>query len=374
MNKIRVLRIIGECKTGGTETIALNYYKNIDHNKIKMDFLFYGNSLKRFEDELKKYGDRVYNVDLYSKHMIKSILQIKKIVKENNYDIVHSQLNTLNFFPLLGAKLGGASIRVASNHSTANLKYEKKKSILKYLLKPTCAMTANYYAACSNYAGRWAFGDKRNIKIIHNAIDLSKFRYSDEIRKSVRKKENWNDKFVIGHVGRFVAQKNHKFIIDVFKEVLNKRENSILVLIGEGELEQEIKKYVKELGLEEKVLFYGVRFDVCELLQGMDIFLFPSLYEGLGNVITEAQAVSLQSVVSKAVPEEVKQTEFVEFVDLNNNVNEWADIVLKYDSNYKRRDTYRDLVEAGYEIKSAAKDLESYYLNLVREENEKKLY
>ncbi len=374
MKKIRILRIIGECKTGGTETIALNYYKNIDHDKIKMDFLFYGDSLERFDDELKKYGDKVYNVDLYSKHMIKSIIQIKEIVKENKYDIVHSQLNALNFFPLLGAKLGGAKIRVASNHSTANLKYEKKKSILKYLLRPTCAMTANHYAACSKYAGKWAFGNKKNIKIIHNAIDLSKFRYSDEIRNTVRKKENWNDKFVIGHVGRFVAQKNHKFIIDVFSEVLKRKSNSILILIGEGELEQEMKKYVKELGIEKNVFFYGVRFDVHELLQGMDIFLFPSLYEGLGNVITEAQAVSLQSVVSTAVPKEVKQTEFVEFVELNNNVNEWVDTVLRYSNNYRRRDTYNDLVEAGYEIKSAAKDLEDYYLSLVRKENEKKLY
>lgn len=369
--KTKILRIIGECKSGGTETIALNYYKNIDHDKIKMDFLFYGNNLKRFNDELEKNGDKVINVEKYSKNMIKSIKQIRDVVKKEKYDIVHAQLNTLNFFPLLGAFLGGAKIRIASNHSTANLKYEFRKSIIKYILRPTCGLMATNYAACSNFAGEWAFGRKNvkngKVKIIHNAIDLKNFRYSNNIRMNVRKREDWEDKFIIGHVGRFVEQKNHKFIVNIFKEIHERNENARLVFIGDGELISDIKKQVNKLRLDEYVYFYGVRFDVNELMQGMDLFLFPSLYEGLGNVITEAQAVSLQSVVSDQVPKEIGLTEFVEFVPLNAPVEKWAESVIKYVDGYKKRDTYEDLVNAGYEIKSAAKELEKYYLNLIEE-------
>lgn len=361
---IKVLRITGECKVGGVETIALNYYKNLDHHKIKMDFLFYGESVKHFDDELKRNGDKVFNVVEYSKNMIKSIKQIRDIVKREKYDIVHAQLNSLNFFPLLGAYLGGAKIRIASNHSTANLKYEFKKSLIKYILRPTSGMMATNYTACSKYAGRWGFGKNKQIKIIHNAIDLEQFKYDEILRKKIRKRENWDNKFVIGHVGRFVEQKNQMFIVEIFKEVHKKNPNSILIFIGDGKLMEKVKQKVHEYDLDEYVKFLGVKFNVNELMQGMDLFLFPSLYEGLGNVITEAQAVSLQSIASNVVPSEVKMTEYVEFISLKKDAKFWADRVLKYGNGYKRRDTYDDLVKAGYEIKSAAKELENYYIDL----------
>lgn len=367
--KIRVLRIIGECKTGGTETIALNYYHYLNHDNIDMDFLFYGSCLPRFRDTLSKYGDTVYEVTDYTDNLIKSTKEIKNIVENGKYDIVHAQLNALNFFPLLGSKLGGAKIRIAANHSTANLKYEFKKSIVKYLIKGTTKWMATNYAACSEYAGVWCYGKKafakNKIKIIHNAIDLSLFTFSKELRKTVREKENWEDKFVIGHAGRFTEQKNHEYIIDIFYEIQKQYSNSLLVLIGEGHLLKRIKQKVVDLGIENKVKFLGVRFNINELMQGMDVFLFPSLYEGLGNVITEAQAVGLHSIVSDVIPKEVKMTELVDFLSLNDSASTWATAVLKYVHGYTRIDTHKDLSKAGYEIKSAAKDLEEYYYSLV---------
>ena len=371
MKKIKVLRIIGECKTGGTETIALNYYKNFDHNKISMDFLFYGPSLDRFNDELEKNGDKVYNVAYYSKHLFKSIIQIRKIVKSNHYDVVHAQLNALNFFPLFAAWLGGAKVRLASNHSTANLKMEFKKSLLKYILRPTCGIMATHFAACSKYAGKWAFGssivNSNKFRVIPNAIDLDKFRYNEEIRKKVRNDEEWNGKFIIGHVGRFVEQKNHRFIIDLFEKIYIKNNNARLILIGEGDLEQEIKDIVKSKKLSDVVSFYGIRFDVNLLMQGMDLFLFPSIYEGLGNVITESQAASLMSLSSDAVPLEVKMTEFAQFLSLNDSIDIWVNKVIEISKGYDRRDTYKDLEINGYEIKSAANDLVNYYNNISHE-------
>ena len=366
---VKVLRIIGECKTGGTETIALNYYKNLNHDLVGMDFLFYGPSLPRFSKELEANGDRVINVVDYTENLIGSIREIRDVVKNGNYDIVHAQLNALNFFPLLGAYLGGAKIRIAANHSTANMKYEPKKSIVKYLVRPSAGMLATNYAACSEYAGEWCFGKQAlkngKIKIIHNAIDLSSFNYSDETRQSIRSKMGWNGKFVIGHAGRFTEQKNHKFMVEIFAKVHEKYPEAILAFAGDGHLMDEVKAQVKELGLTDSVQFLGVRFDMNELMQGMDIFLFPSLYEGLGNVITEAQAVGLRSIASDVVPNEVKMTELVDFISLNKSADFWADAILKYKDGYIHKSRHDDLKKAGYEIKSAARDLEKYYLELV---------
>ena len=334
MDKIKVLRIIGQCKTGGTETIALNYYRHMDHERIGMDFLFYGSSLPRFNEELEQYGDSVINVTDYTTSMYKSIMDIRDVVKKGKYDVVHAQLNALCFFPLIGAKLGGARVRIASNHSTANLKYEFKKSIIKYIIKPSSKWAATDYAACSEYAGEWCFGKKAikdgRVKIIHNAIELDDYSFSDQIRKKVRAVEGWNGKYVIGHAGRFTEQKNHAFIVDVFNEVQKQRPNSLLIFAGEGHLMDAIKRRVHELGLDGKVRFLGTRFDLNELMQGMDLFLFPSLYEGLGNVITEAQAVGLQSIISDAVPNEVKMTKYVKTVSLARSKESWAKAVLKY--------------------------------------------
>lgn len=372
--KIRVLRITGQCKLGGVEMIALNYYRNMDHSRFAMDFLFFGESLPLFSRELESNGDRVINVTDYTENPFKSIAEIKKVVSAGNYDIVHSQLNTLNFIPLLGAALGGAKIRIASNHSTANLRYETKKSVIKYIIRPTAGILATDYAACSEYAGRWCFGkpadENGRIHVIKNAIDLEKFNFSEETRARVRKEMNWTGKFVVGHAGRFTEQKNHRFIVEIFEQIHKQCPESILVLAGAGHLVDEIKEQVGRLGLNESVSFIGRRFDMDELMQGMDVFLFPSLYEGLGNVITEAQAVGLQSVVSDAVPDEVKMTDIVETVPLEKSAAEWAEHVLKYNNGYRHISKHNELREAGYDIRFAVKDLERYYCTLVGEEYE----
>lgn len=367
--KIRILRIIGECKTGGTEIIALNYYKNLNHDAVSMDFLFYGKSLSRFNKVLEENGDKVINVTDYTQDLVQGILEIRNVVKTGNYDIVHAQLNTLNFLPLFGAFLGGAKIRIAANHSTANLKYEFKKSLIKYLIRPTAGLLATNYAACSEHAGEWCFGKKklkkRKVEIIHNALDLTQYDYSDEIRMKIRKENGWNNRYVIGHAGRFTEQKNHKFIVEIFAEVYKRCPNALLVFIGDGHLRASVKEQVENLGLTDAVQFLGVRFDVNELMQGMDLFLFPSLYEGFGNVITEAQAVGLRCVVSDAVPDEVKMTDLVDFIPLRKSAAEWAENVVLYHNGYLRQSRHDELVKAGYEIKSAAQDLERYYKSLL---------
>lgn len=363
--KIKILRIIGECKVGGTETIALNYYHHLNHNRISMDFLFYGESLPHFDAALMENGDKVINVVDYTKDLFGSILEIKKVVEEGGYDIVHSQMNALNVFPLVGAWLGGAQIRVCANHSTANLKYEFKKSIVKYLLRPTTKIFATHYAACSRFAGEWCFGKKYiergKVKIIRNAISLDAFTFKNVIRNDVRRNEQWEDKFVIGHAGRFTEQKNHEFLVRIFSKIHKKNPNTLLVLVGEGHLKKKIIEYVEELRLTDAVQFLGIRFDVNRLMQGMDVFVFPSLYEGLGNVIIEAQAAGLHSVISDAVPDEVKMSNLVDFVSLSDDISVWESTISKYYDGYVHSGIHEVLIENGYEISSAAKDLENYY-------------
>lgn len=336
-----------------------------------MDFVFYGNALPGYSEEFKDNGDRVYSITSYTDNIIKNVLETKRVVAAGDYAIVHSQLNTLNFFPLLGAWLGGAKTQIASNHSTANLKYEFKKSLIKYILRPTTKICATHYAACSAYAGRWCFGkrawEKGRVKVIHNAIDLEVFQYSEGNREKVRSALGWNGRFVIGHVGRFIEQKNHKLILDIFYEVKKRCPNVLLVLIGDGKLRDCISDKARTMGIGESVWFMGIRSDINErkLMLGTDVFLFLSLYEGLGNVITEAQAVGLKCVVSDVVPGEVKMTELVEFLPLDDAAEQWAEAGLKSSDKHERRSRHEELTRAGYEIKSAAKDLEEYYISLI---------
>lgn len=365
---IRVLRIMGPVVSGGVDVITMNYYRNIDRNKVQLDFVFDGFRETNIEKEIESTGGKVYKVEPYMNNIFKNMKQIYRIVKDNNYQIVHSHMNSLSVFPLMAAKLAGAQIRIASNHSTATLK-EFKRSIFKYLLKPFATVFPTHLAACSRHAAIWLFGKRRTnagqVKIIKNAIDLDDYKYNENVNREVRKELGVsNDTFVVGHVGRFVTQKNHHFIIEVFESILKKQPNSVLLLIGDGQLKPEIQELVTERNLTSKVKFLGIRKDINRLMQAMDVFLFPSLYEGLGNVVTEAQAASTVSIISDKVPDEVKITEYVIELSLKQDADTWAEKAVKFSSGYERRDTSSDLKKQGYEIKSAAKEVVSYYQKL----------
>lgn len=366
--RIKVLRIIGEYTAGGVEKIAINYYRNINHAEIGLDLMFLGSKLPDISDEMSANGDSLFGATEYRNNVFKCINDIRTVVKENGYDVVHAQLNTLNVIALFGAYLGGAKVRISSNHSTANLKYEFKKSLLKYLLRPTTTWFATNLAACSEYAGRWCFGNRKfdagKVTIIRNAIDLDEFTFCEGTRSEVRKSYGWEDKFVIGHAGRFVQQKNHVFLLQIFAEIHKKNDRAILVLAGDGPLVDTVKRQSEVLGIRDSVFFLGVRKDMSKLMQAMDVFMLPSLYEGFGNVITEAQAVGLHSVVSENVPYEVCQSNLVDFVSLNKDPATWADTVLKYSIGYGRENPREELATAGFDIKTAAKSLEKYYKDL----------
>lgn len=360
---IRIAQIIGKWLGGGVESVVMNYYRHIDRTKIQFDFICDKDSTNIPYDEIEQLGGRVILVPPYQK-VFEYQKDLIKIFKDNNYKIVHSHLNTLSVFPLRAAKKAGVPVRIAHSHSTTNKK-EWKKNLVKQILRPFSKVYATDYMCCSELAGRWLFGnkeyDKGNVYLLNNAIELDKFKYDEQLRNKKRKELNIkDDTLVIGHVGRFVEQKNHRFLIDIFNEVHKQKENSILLLVGQGPLMEEIKEKVKTLGIEDSVKFLGQRNDVNELYNAMDLFLFPSLYEGLGMVLIEAQANGLPCIASTEIPEIAKVTHDVEFINLNDNILNWINKILKYLNN-KRNDNQKNIFSCGYDIKNAIKKLEKYY-------------
>ncbi len=360
---IRVAHIVGKWLGGGVESVVMNYYRHIDRNKIQFDFICDSDSTDIPYDEIKALGGKVIVVPPYQ-HIFKYLTELKKIFKKNNYKIVHAHLNTLSIFPLYAAKKALVPIRIAHNHSTTSKK-EWKKNLIKNLLKPFSKIYATDYFACTEYAGKWLFG-KEDFYILNNAIDLEKFSFNNVIREKMRKELGVNkEAIVFGHVGRFVTSKNHKFIIKIFNSYHKKNNNSVLILVGQGPLMEEVKKEVKQLKLLSSVIFLGQRNDMDRLYQAFDLLLFPSLYEGLGMVLIEAQATGLPCITSNVVPTDAKVSNLIEFLPIADSDEQiWVNSIKN--KKIKSRKSQTKIVSSyGYNIKNEAHKLEEYYINKV---------
>ena len=365
---IRVAHIIGKWLGGGVEAVVMNYYRHIDRTKIQFDFLCDEDSTNIPYEEIEQLGGRVILIPPYQK-VFKYQKELIRIFKENNYKIVHSHINTLSVFPLRAAKKAGVKVRIAHSHSTTNKK-EWKKNLLKQVLRPFSKVYATDYMCCSELAGRWLFGDKaydsKKVYLLNNAIDLDKFKYNESLRKKKRKELNIkDDTLVIGHIGRFVPVKNHDFLLEIFNELHEKNKNSILILAGQGPLMDSVKDKVKKLKLEDNVKFLGQRDDVAELYQAFDVFLLPSLYEGLPVVGVEAQASGLLCYFSNNMTKEAKVLDITKFMSLNNTPEEWTSNILKDVKCYKRINTFNEMTSKNFNIKTEAKKLEEKYENLL---------
>ena len=365
---IRVAQIIGKWLGGGVESVVMNYYRHIDRTKIQFDFICDEDSTNIPYEEIEKMGGKVILIPQYQK-VFKYHKKLKEVLKSGGYKIVHSHINTLSVFSLFAAKCAGVPVRIAHSHSTTNKK-EKKKNLLKQVLRPFSKVFATDYMCCSELAGRWLFGNKEydngNVYLLNNAIDLDKFKYDEEIRKKKRKELNIeDDTLVIGHVGRFVEQKNHRFLIDIFNEVHKQKEKSILLLAGQGPLMEEMKEKVKILGIEDSVKFLGQRNDINELYQAFDVFCLPSLYEGLPVVGIEAQATGLLCVFSDDMTKETKVLDTTRFISLNTRAEEWATIILDDYSKFKRHDTTSEITKNNFNIKNETSKLENEYSKLL---------
>lgn len=359
---VRVAQIIGKLSAGGVESVLYNYYRFIDKNKFQFNFFYDADSTVSPPQELIDMGARFYRIPPYQQ-LPAYIKALEKYFWANQYAIVHSNMNTLAVFSLFAAWRAGVPVRIVHNHSTAG-KGETKKNVLKYILRPFAGVFATDRCACSRYAGVWMFGKKAGesgkVMIFNNAIDCAKYRYNERLRQDVRHELGVEGRFVVGHVGRFCYQKNHKFLIELFAEVHRQEPTAVLLLIGAGELMNEVKAKVHAKGLDDTVLFLGVRQDVNQLYQAMDCFVLPSRYEGLPVVGVEAQTAGLPCVFSDVVSREAALTGNVHYLSLAVPVTTWAAAVLNTRC-FERKDTLEAIREAGFDIEKEAGRLERYY-------------
>ena len=362
---IRVLQILGIVANGGVEAVIMNYYRNMNKNKIQFDFVVHNDADENYIKEILSMGAKVYKVTPYNQNVFKFMYEIYHIIKSNQYQIVHSNMNALSGFALLPAYLAGAKVRILHNHTTDS-KEEKLRSLIKRMLRPFAKLFANKYWACCKLAAEWMYGKiaviNGKVTIINNAIDLEKFKFNREIRKQLRKELGLENCFVIGHVGRFVKTKNHEFLIEVFNEVLKQKETARLLIIGDGKLKLQIEEKVKKLGIKSAVMFLGNRNDVADLYNAMDVFVLPSLYEGLPVVGVEVQANSLPFICSDKVTNEILLTDNIRLLSLQQYKTEWCNAILN--AERKKIANKKDSLLKNFDIKSESKKLEELYLSL----------
>lgn len=369
---IKVLYFVDRMLRGGIQSLVIDWVSRFDKSKLQVDFLLLDDGNKyELEDKLTELGCNVYKLNgIWIRHLYdfkKQAKSLNEFFKEHHdYKVVHLHSSSKNYLVLKYAKKYGIPMRIAHSH---NIDFQTKNVIKKLygnLLKPKLIKYSTNYFSCSILAGKWLFGSRiinsKDFEVIHNSVDFQKFEYNSKTRKEKRKelgiKEN---ELVVANVGRFSKQKNHRFLIDIFNEIQKKNGNAKLVLVGIGELESEIKKKVQELKLDDKVIFTGFRNDVSELYQSFDVFLMPSLHEGLPVVGVEAQASGLPCFMSKGViTDEVKIANNVYFISLNKSAKEWANILLETD--LKRKNNYEYFKNAEYFIEDTTEKLTNFYL------------
>ncbi|OWV21874.1 glycosyltransferase family 1 protein [Fibrobacter sp. UWB3] len=364
---IRVLQVFHGMDCGGAENMIMNLYRHIDRTKVQFDFLVHTTKKCFFDDEIRQLGGNIYYVPYYKiingKQYKKALDTFFKAHPE--ITIVHGHLGSCAHVYLQIAKKYGC-YAIAHSHNTKPKGFSLKNLLYRIFTYKT-RKVADYFFGCSIAAAEYRFGYKiahsNKCNILKNAIDVEKFAYSEDYRKEIRDEFNLGNKFVIGHVGRFNTQKNHAFLIDIFKTVHEKKPNSILILVGGGDLMPMIKQKVDSLGLNEAVIFTGLRSDVHKMMSAFDVFLFPSLYEGLPVTLVEAQAAGLPVVCSDVITSEISITNSITFLPLENE-DEWSDNLLKHSKKFDNQ--YELILQNGYDIKTSAYYLTDYYLKCIK--------
>lgn len=355
MEKIKVLQIGMHDQMGGVENFIMNYYRNIDKSKFQFDFLIPYKDGGYYDNEIKKMGGNIFCFSFKNdKNIFKFLKELNKFFKNNHYDIVHCNDTGLGALYLLFAKKYKYKIRIAHSHATS---FESGiKGLLKEISGKFYVKLANCYYACSTEAGRFLFKNKK-FEIISNSIEYDKYLYNEIFRRNIRLELDISeDEILLGNIGRFSEQKNQKVLINILSLLSNKYK---LILIGEGPLEDELKKIVKEMNLEGRVCISHPKHDVYKYYNAMDIFVLPSLYEGLPIVGIESQVNGLPCLFSNNISKEVVLNSNVKFLDLNN-IKEWVEYIKS--ANLIREDNIRDI----FNIKKNANILEKKYLELIK--------
>lgn len=368
MNKIiKVLYVNGgTMDMGGISSYMMNYYRHLDKTKVQIDFVVHGKK-SIYDDEIQKTGGKIMHVPTKRENYLKNRLQLFKIMKAGNYQIIHCHMDAMNGMVLKLAQRAGIKIRISHSHNTNYLTNNKVKVMFHEVVKKEIPHYATQLWACSEAAGRWLYG-RKNFEVIPNAIEITKFKFDENSRDVIRKKLNIEGKYVIGHVGKFEYQKNHDFLIEIFADIASYKPNAVLVLVGDGSKKEIIEKKVRDLKLTDRVIFLGKRTDVNEILNAFDVFVMPSHYEGLPVVAVEAQTNGLKCVCSDTITKEINITGNVIFIGLTECIEKWRNAICT--KQERDRNAVNSVIEHGYSICDEAKELERRYIKLAMEANE----
>lgn len=357
---IRVLHIVTHMERGGLETLLMNYYRAIDRSKLQFDFLVHRPTQAAYDAEILSAGGNIFRLPALNPFSPAYRRALDTFFREHSdYRIVHCHLDCMSAIPLKYAKKHGIPVRIAHAHNSSQDK--DLKYLLKLLWKRAIPAYATDLFACGKLAGDWFFGD-RAYTILNNAIDVHSFSFRQEVRDRVRNALQIDDALVVGHVGRFCAVKNHTFILDVFSDLLKICPKANLLLIGDGPLRAAMEQKAADLGIAQNIAFLGLRADIPDLLQAMDVFIFPSLYEGLPVSLIEAQAAGLPCVVSDRISTECVQTPLVRQLPLDCDPDLWPTAV-RQAAQTTRSDTAVLLSEAGFDVHQNAHWLLDHYTN-----------
>jgi len=363
---IRILHATPRMQREGIQSFLMNLYRNIDRKKVQFDFLVHSMEGGAFDAEIEDMGGQIYRVHrMSSPHFLHYNRDVARALTAYPYKIVHSHINLLSSFTLKVAMQHKLPVRIAHSHSSSVLDSGFKR-LIKLYAKSQMPKYATHFFACSKDAGIWQFGKELwndgKIKLIPNGIDIARNLFSNEKRQAIRDKLNiGNEDFVIGHVGAFRKVKNHSFLAKVFSEIKKLKPNAKLLLVGSGELEEDTRCRLDELEVLDDAIFAGSVSNVCDYYSAMDAFVFPSLYEGLGIVLIEAQSNGLPCFASNAMPDEANLSERYYPVSLEKSPPEWAQLILAHSPCSERLcspNVYK------YDIKTIAKNIEEFYLDV----------
>lgn len=368
MSPIKILQIFTVLNKGGAETNLMNYYRNMDRSQFQIDFLVHRET-GFFEEELIKSGSKIFRLPAILPWKLK---EYKKAVKNffeehNDYDIIHGQCSELGVFIYEEAKRRGIPVIIAHAHN--NRMDRDKKLLFRLMWKKRMRKSINAYFTCGKEAAENLFGKKLSEKSyqMNNAIEVEDFQFNQEVREKKRKELQAEDTINLVNIGRFNTQKNQSFLFDIFAELIKRNKKYKLFLVGQGELESQLREKAKQLQIEQDVEFLGLRNDISELLQAMDVFVFPSLFEGFGIAFLEAQATGLKCVVSDNIANEahIVKNNIVE-ISLKNSAQQWAEKIAEI-NNFERKNVTTLIKEKGYDIKENAQKLEKKYKELIQQ-------
>lgn len=360
MRKVLIIVTTGFEKCGGLASVMLNYYRAMDKTDLQIDFASVNELDSTLKNELIQFNSQYYNFGSRKKNIFLYVKNLCKVLKGNSYDVVHVNGNSstmlIELLPALKYKI---KKRIAHVHTTRS-----DYPLIHNILKPIFKKSYTDAIAVSDLAGKWLFGER--FRVLNNAIDVQHYSYNELARSHFKERYQLENKLVIGNVGKLTDSKNHIFLLNIFKRVKERMSNSVLLIVGGGSLEESLRLEAKKLAIEESVIFLGMQNDTSESLQAMDIFVFPSKFEGLGMALIEAQASGLPCVVSNRVPKEANVTDHVIYLELENNMEQWVENICGINiegRKFRAEKAEKAIANNGYDIKHEVNKLKEIYEN-----------